>query len=282
MRKPVLVALALIVLLTACGKKEANVTLGNTSASPGATSSAKPGATAAAKKSAAPGASKAPSGVTSTASTNAATPKPASQGGANLPKDGNYVYRMDGTSDSPFTGKQTYNNQTVTGSLSHSGNIYTTKTSSSNSGSAETKTEWDPTKILLVSIKGNQGGTEFSCVFNPRPVIAHIPQKAETFPQQKLQGSGNACDGTLDIQVIDKENVADATGKTWSTWKVHVKTVSHVEFQGQKFTANSDQMRWVSPDLGVEIKQVTDSSTKSAAGATVQSGHITTVLKSHP
>lgn len=281
MRKPVLVAVALVVLLAACGKpKTSNVTLGGTSASPGASGSAAPGSTEAPKKSSAPGSTKAPT-TTKAGSASGATPKPAGQGGVNTPKDGTYVYRLDGTSDSAQTGHQTFSNKTATGKISHSRNLYSTQSSSSEqSGSSTTKVEWDPTQLLLVSIHIEQGSLQFDCTYNPKPVIAHIPTKAEKFPQQKLAGSGNACDGTLDIQVFDKENAKDATGKSWSTWRIEVKTTNKISYNGAPITVTSDQMRWFAPDLGVEVKEVTDQQNKSAFGT--GSSHLTTLLKSHP
>jgi len=282
MRKSVLVAVAIAMLLAACGKaKQSNVTLGETSSSPGASTSAAPGSSKAPKASAAPGTTKAPSASSSSSSgtKNVTTPKPASQGGANPPKDGTYTYRTDGNSNSPQTGPQTYTNQTVTSKISHSGNVYSTA-QSTNQGTSTSKNQWTSTEVLFLSININSPYGTFSCTYNPPLVITKFPTKPETFPQQKLDGSGNACGGTLDISVLRKENVTDAAGHTWSAWLYHVKITSSFTYNGAPVTSKSDEMRWFSPDIGVQVKSVADTTMTSALGTTT--GHSTTLLKTRP
>jgi hypothetical protein len=281
-RKRLLLLVVIATVFAACGKaKESNVNLGVTSATPGTTASAKPGATAAAKTSAKPGSTKAPTGGTSSSGSTGSTttPKPAPPGKANPPKDGSYAYRSDGNTNSPSTGPQSYSNQTITTKISHSGNVYSSE-QSTNQGTVTSRDQWNSANIQFLSVKIESPYGTFTCTYNPPLVIAKFPIKPETFPQQKLQGSGNACGGTLDISVLDKENVQDATGHTWSAWKLHVKINSSFKYNGQPVSSSSDEMRWFSPDLGIEVKSIADTSNSSPLGKAT--GHATTVLKSHP
>jgi hypothetical protein len=284
MKKAVLVAVAFALVLAACGKeKRSTVDLGGTPSAT-ATSSAEPGASApAASASAGPvTTSKAASGSTSSGGSTASTPKPAAQGGTNPPKDGSYVYRVDGEGTSPFNPTpQKFTNETRTDKSSHSGNVYTTETTTSiQAGKSTIRARWEATKVSLLSIViESQIGT-LSCDYTPKPVIAHIPAKVETFPQQPLTGNGNACGGTIDISVLRKENAKDASGKTWSTWLFEIKINSKFTYNGQPITNTSDDKRWISPDLGTEIKTDTTSSTQF--GANKSNSHTTSVLKSHP
>ncbi len=294
MKKGLACALVLLFALAACGKEgRKTVTLGDVSGSPAPSASSEATSSAAPKASAkaAPKATSATSGGnTSSGSSDdgatASTPKPAAQGGVNPPKNGTYLYRTDGSAPSgPGQPAQTFSNKTATAKMSHTGNAYTTEnTSEDRDGKSTTRTRWEATKISLLSVQietgSNSGNLTFRCDYEPNPVIGHIPPKVETFPQQKLSGNGNACGGTLDIAVLRKETAKDATGKSWSTWVIHVKINSQFDYNGSKITTSTDDMRWFSPDLGVEIKSHTKTTTTSAFGT--QKSDFTSVLKSHP
>ena len=87
----------------------------------------------------------------------------------------------------------TASRKTQTVKSSHSGNTYSNETQAQG-GTNTQKTRWEATDIKLLSINiESPFAGNFSCTYNPPPVIAHIPAHPETFPQQKLNGSGNAC-----------------------------------------------------------------------------------------
>src|SRR5262249_26362507 len=123
-------------------------------------------------------------------------------------------------------------------------------TNSENPGRQTTTTRWLADKVEMLSLKTESAAGDFGCTFNPPLVITKFAIKPETFPQQQLKGSGNACDGTLDIQIVRKTTAKDATGRTWSVWQVHVKTTLH---SGQ-LRITQDETRYMSPDLGVEVR----------------------------
>jgi hypothetical protein len=287
-RKVPVAIIVLLLVATACGggKKESALTgTSGSSATPGAGASAAPG------KSAAP----AKSGGSKSSTGGAATGKAAGQtgngkpvvgaGGISPPKDGKYVYRLDGEATNPFTPAsppQKFSNETLTKTVSHSGNVITTEQSSSvSAGRSTQKVRWESNRILLLYIKAETPQGEYTCTFDPPLLITKFPLRAETIPTQNFKGQGNACSGKLDITVERQESAKDATGRSWSAWKVHVQT----EGNSAQFTQKSDDTRWVVPVLGlveVHTQGTTDLSIKGAGGTQNSHGSQQTALKSYP
>jgi hypothetical protein len=280
MRKQMLVAVvALGFVLVACGREGGDLSqLTETdTGTPSATST--PAATATPSASATPAATAAGTAAPAATQAPAGEVPPAAEGQVNRPKVGRYIYDVSGEGKGPFdpsprpipSGAQT------TTRITRSGNTNTDETTSSaQAGRIVAKTRWEPTKVLLLSYTVEQSGQTLSCTFNPPIEIIHIPIKAEKFPTQNLSGQGNACGGTVDITVEGKENVKDATGKTWSTWRVKV----HQEVRNNQLNTTADETRWFSPDLGVQVRAQSNQS-GSFSGASFSS-KTTSVLRSHP
>lgn len=279
-KRPIIAVLAFPLLVAGCGREGplvSGLTAGSTPAAtttpaPTATATAGPQATATASASAAPGGD----GATQTA-------KPASQGGVNTPKDGSFVYTYKGESTDPFNPAappQSFDGE-LTIDSSHQGNIYTSEqTNTEEPGRVTTRTRWEATRILLLSYKTETGGGDFSCTFDPAPVILKIPIQPEKFPTQTLKGSGNACDGSFDLEVVAKESVKDAAGTSWSTWRIKVR----LQLGNEQFTLTTNQTQWFSPDLGIEIKteETSNGEVRTPGGSQQFSGKSNSVLKSHP
>ena len=279
MRKQMLVAvIALGFVLVACGREGGDV-------SQLTQSTATPRATATAAATATPAASATPEATAAGTAAPAATQAPAGEvpqataGQVNRPKAGRYVYDLSGEGKGPFdpsprpipSGAQT------TTRISRNGDINTDETTSSQeAGRIVAKTRWEPSKVSLISYTLESSGRTFACTFNPPVVILNIPIKAETFPTQNLNGEGNACGGTLDITVEGKENVKDATGRTWSTWRVKVRQ----QVKNTQLETMMDDTRWVSPDLGTTIR--TQSNQNGSSQGVTFSSKTTSVLRSHP
>jgi len=290
-RKFLVPAMTLLLLAAACGggKKESALTTNEgASASPGASASAAPG------KSAAPAASGAKtsgggattgskSSSASKQSTSAAAPKVVA-GGYAPPKDGSYVYRMDGDATNPFNPAappQKFSNETLTKKISHSGNVITTEqTTSTSAGTSTQRVRWESDRVLLLYVNASTPQGDYGCTFNPPLLITKFPVKPGTIPTQHFKGSGNACNGTLDITVERRESSKDANGKTWDAWRVHVKTSANA---GQ-FTQNSDDTRWVSPVISEEVRSTgkVDIKINGAAGSQTAHQNLTTALRSYP
>lgn len=288
MRKSVVAAVVFVLFAAACGggKKESALTTNQsgTAASPGAAaSSSKPGATAAASKSA----SKSPAGTTaskttgSSATSGGTAPAKVVAGGYSPPKDGSYVYRLDGEATNPFNpaaAPQKFSNETLTQKVSHSGNVITTvQTTSTQAGSTTQKLRWETTRIVLLYVDAQTAQGDYSCTFDPPLVIAHFPVHPETIPTQPFKGQGNACNGKLDITIERQEAAKDNNGRSWTAWRVRVRTQTTV---GQ-FAQSSDETRWVAPAIGAMVRsQGTTQYTIQGTGG--GHGSETAALKSYP
>jgi hypothetical protein len=288
-RKFLIPAVALLLITAACGggKNKSSLTNSETSASPGATASAAPGKSAAPAKN---GAKTATGGATTGSKsgsaskpTSAAAPKVVS-GGYAPPKDGSYTYRLDGEATNPFnpaSPPQKFSNESLTKKISHSGNVITTEqTTSTSAGTSTQKVRWEADRVLLLYVNASTPQGDYGCTFNPPLLITRFPVRPGTIPTQHFKGSGNACNGTLDITIERREAAKDANGKSWDAWRVRVKTSANA---GQ-FTQNSDDTRWVSPVLAEEVRSTgTFTLTiKGAAGSGSSHGSQTTALKSYP
>ncbi len=279
MRKKMLIsAVAFGFVLVACGREGGDL-------SQLTESTAAPRATATAAATATPTASATPSPTAAGTAAPAATQAPsdqvpqAAEGQVNRPKAGRYVYDISGESTSPFApGPQKFpsGSQTTT-RITRSGNTNTDETTSSaQAGRVVAKSRWEASKVLLLSYTVEQSGQTLTCTFSAPLEIIRIPIKSETFPTQNLSGQGNACGGTLKITVEGKENVKDAAGKTWSTWRVKVRQ----EVKNNQLTTTADETRWFSPDLGVQVRSQSNQS-GSFSGANFSS-KTTSALRSHP
>jgi hypothetical protein len=287
MKKALTILAAAVMLLAACGREgtpSEELTTAQTSASPGATTA--PGSTDAADATAPPGGEPGATPAATSGTAPAKTTAPvqnADEGGNNQPKAGEYVYDISGEASdptNPAAGKQKFDGD-KTVEVTNAGAVTTRQeTNTESAGRTTIRTKYESTRVLLLSFKQETAQGDFSCEFSPAPVIAKFPIKAETFPQQKLSGKGNACGGTLDIRVDRKENAKDANGRSWSTWVVSVK--QHTETS--QFTIDRSEARWVSPDLGMEIQTIGSTSGKVKIGATSQpfSGNDKSVLRSRP
>jgi hypothetical protein len=281
----VLVVVIGLVAAACSGKKQSALTTGSgASARPGATASTAPGHSAAPAK-----------GVTTTgktavtakpgaaASTTGSTPKVVA-GGYTPPKDGTYLYRLDGDATNPFNPAappQKFSNETVTKKVSHSGNVITTEqTTSTSAGKTVQKVMWEADRVLLTYVDASTPQGDYSCTFNPPLVITRFPVRPGAYPTQRFKGSGNACSGTLDIDIIQRQAAKDANGKSWDAWRVQVKT----ETNAGQFTQDSNDTRWVSLALAEEIRTQGTFSLRinGSTGSQTSHGSQTTVLKSYP
>ena len=285
-KRAVIVVVALSLLAAGCGQEGTiipDLTAERGTAAPDATTApqASPGATNASGATASP----APGQATAAPTTapQAQTTKPAAEGGVNAPKDGSYVYTYSGESDDPFNPAappQRFDGE-LTVDISHQGNVYTSEqTNTETPGRFTTRARWETDRILLLSFKTETPGGDFSCTFDPPLVVAKIPIRPETFPTQNFKGTGNACQGKLDITVEGQETVKDATGRSWSTWRARIR----LQAGNEQFTNTTDQSQWLSPELGVEVR--TDGTShgeiRTAGGSQTFDGKAATALKRQP
>jgi hypothetical protein len=201
----------------------------------------------------------------------------------NTPKDGRYVYTYKGEASDPFnpTAPPEPFDGERTVEVSHSGNVYTSEeTNTEMPGRFTLRTRWEPSRIQLLSFQTETAAGDFNCNFDPPLLIAKIPIRPETFPTQPFKGSGNACEGKLDITVERQEAMKDTTGRSWSTWRIRVK----LQAGNDQFTSTTDQTQWFSPDLGIEVRAdgTSQGEFRTPTGSQRFEGKSTSVLKSHP
>jgi len=284
-RSAVAIAVAALLLLAACGREgvPGEVTsLQDASPSPSASTAAVASATPAATKKAA-AASATPAASTAAPAASARPSETVEPGTFRRPTGGRYTYAYEGKGTDPTNPagpERSFEGKRYT-EVSHSANDYTfVGTNSEDSTRTTTKTTWSSTKVELTFIEiQTQVGT-FSCRFDPPLVITKFPVKAETYPSQTFKGEGNACDGKLDITVVKRESATDAAGKPWDAWQVKV----HTETRSSNFDITTDETRWVSPELGIEVRSNANSNGnfKSGAFSGKISGTAVSTLEKYP
>lgn len=288
-RRPILGLLAVLFLAAACGREGSILpsltTADQRTPSPTATPAA-PAQAAEATPTPTGGAAATPTRAPEQQAgpgTQAQPAQPVEEGGIRPPKDGRYVYNYEGRSSDPFNPAappQEFEGELVS-EISHDGNVYTERqTNDQNPGVFTTRTRWEESRILLLSFRTQTAGGDFGCVFDPPLVLANLPIRPGAIPTQEFRGEGNACDGSLDINVMRREEVQDATGRTWSTWRVAVR----IEAGNEQFTTVTDETQWLAPELGVEVRSdgTTHGEIRTPTGSQTFDGEATAALRSHP
>jgi hypothetical protein len=233
MRRVATFSLSLALLLASCASD------GGTNEA-GSVTSAKPGAT--------------PSGTGKPLDTNA---KAADE--VKLPKPGTYVYDFVGRGDTDVP-----EGARLTEKVATSGKDVTVDlTNSENENSRRFTLRWEADRVLQLSIVSNIGGRQVTCTFDPPLVLTKIPIRVEKLPTQTVERG--SCAGKIDIKVVGREEVADATGRDWLTWRIDTVT-----------GANSES-RWLSPELGRDIR--TEVKAEGAGGGSTDTA---TILRSYP
>ena len=285
MRKVLAVLAVAVMALSACGREGGDEELDITTAQEDDEPTATPKADKKAAATQAPDDEKAGAEATpkateaAPAATAAAAPAKAPEGRYNDPKVGAYTYDVKGEGTdqmNPAAPPQKYEGE-ITVEISRSGDITTREqTSSEETGRLTIRTKRETSRVLLVSFKSETAIGDFGCELDPPLVITKFPVKPEKFPTQTFKGRGNSCDGKLDIEILRQETAKDASGKSWSTWVARTRQ----EVKTNQGTLVSDQTRWVSPDLGVEIKG--DQVSSGQFGAQKFKNEGTSVLTDYP
>lgn len=287
MRKHVAVLAAAVMLLAACGREgefdldlsadtiAEDTTRPSRTAAPRAAATPEPEATGEPEATEEPEATSAPA---TTAPAETAGPQTPSDG-ISQPAAGTYVYEVSGKSTDPFNpaaGPQSFEGErTVV--IRNNGNVTTSEqTSSEEAGRFTLRTRHEESQVLLLSFKAETPGGDFSCELDPPLVIARFPLKAEKYPTQEFKGRGNACDGKIDIEVIGREDAKDATGRSWSAWRIK----NRLEFSSGQLTLVSDGTSWIPPELGIDVRSEEKSSGRF--GAQRFEAESTSSLKSRP
>jgi hypothetical protein len=104
-----------------------------------------------------------------------------------------------------------------------------------------------------------------ACVYDPPLEVLHNPMQVEDFSTQSTATPD--CRETVDVSVVGRDSVKDATGRAWSTWVV--------EFSTER-GATTEERHWFSPELGRDVRLETTTSGGGTVNQTAQ------LLKSYP
>lgn len=212
--------------------------------------------------------------------------EPQGSSGVNPPSDGTYAYDLEGSMTDTFNPagppREYSADAEAIVDVTHSGDVYTLESSNTeNPGVSTTKLKWESSRVLLLSLKMETGGGDFGCVFDPPIVATKLPPAPEAYATQDWQCKDSEGSGSTDITIVGQEDVTDAKGQTWSTWKAE----THSEFNYGEVSGVLDITRWTSPELGTDIRTVENSEGEFELGAGQTQSFTSesrTVLKRHP
>ncbi len=182
-------------------------------------------------------------------STPKATRETPPSGQANKPVVGRYVYELKALTGTKLPADfERIDDVTVNGDTV---SISTSSNKSPNSVVFNRKFAADG--ITLVSSKTHTTDRDVPCDYKPPIKVVPFPLKAGTTPTQSW-GDAAPCMGKTDVNVMGEEEVADAGGRKWKTWKIEERTTAG---------GLSTQLHWFSPELGLDVRNQSTSPNQS-------------------
>lgn len=158
----------------------------------------------------------------------------------NAPRPGDYVYDFVG-----LEGVDVPEGTQVTEAVSIEGDIHTVNiTNTRNKNTRQIQMRWGEKQVLILSQEQTISGERLACPYEPPLVTLRMPIRVEDFGTQTT-GRG-VCQRTVETTVVGRENVEDATGRSWPTWVIEVSASAG----GQ----TGETKRWFSTELGREIR----------------------------
>jgi hypothetical protein len=184
-----------------------------------------------------------------------AVPPAAEPGQPNRPRAGTYVYDLSGQASDPLNPagppRSFPDDAEVQSEISWDGDIQTVVTTNSEApGRTTTRWRWSADRLEFLSIRTQMPGGDFGCVFEPPILAANFPIQTGSLPDQSWGCEDSDGSGETSITIEGQEDVQDANGQTWSTWRVSTST----QFDFGQVRGNQESTSWMSPDLGVDIR----------------------------
>ena len=178
------------------------------------------------------------------------------------PRAGDYVYDFCGLGETRIgDGTQ------LTEHIAVEGDIYIVDvTNNRNKNTRRYRLRWEEGRVVQLSNVTNIGGSPRGCAYEPPIENIPIPLKVHDLPPQTT-GNG-ACEQTLDISVVGRATVEDATGKKWATWII--------DYEAESGSRTDQERHWLSPELGHDVRVET---TSQSQGNTTQTAQL---LRSYP
>lgn len=178
------------------------------------------------------------------------------------PQPGQYVYEIIGVGATNVP-----SGTAITEQLSVSGDMYTIDvTNTRNENRQQVRLRWEADQVVQLSNDITVDGQRRTCVYDPPLVILHSPIRAEDFPKQRF--SSTKCEQAIEISVTDRTSVKDRKGKSWQVWQIQIRR----EHAGR----TDEEIHYLSPELGRDIRIEQSSETATSSNQTVQ------ILSSYP
>lgn len=208
----------------------------------------------------------------------------APEDGLNVPKAGDYVYdyesRVTNNATPDATPRRSAPDAELTSTVTVDGDVVAIAEKTTEGDAVATvERRFDDDAIVELSFETKTPQGRSGCDLSDPITVAPIPLEADELDTQRFEGDGQACDGERTVAVEGRENVEDADGVTWSTWRIVTENVVRSEFG---VTARNELTMWLSPDLGKEIRTRGVVENVDAEGEVVARGETETVLKSYP
>jgi hypothetical protein len=172
------------------------------------------------------------------------------------PRPGAYVYELAG-----IGGTEVPDGTQLTQTIAASGDVdFITVTTNRNDNTQRLELRWESKRVVQLSNQTTIGGQQRTCVYDPPLEVLHIPMFIEPFDDQTFRGA--ACESKVEIEVVDRDSVKDATGRAWSVWVIETRSEA---------SGRSDMTtHWFSPELGRDIRTQTTTETTDRQDQTEQ------------
>lgn len=172
------------------------------------------------------------------------------------PTPGAYLYDICGLGGTPVQ-----SGTRLTEKIGREGDIDSIEiTTNVNDNVRRVLLRWEENRVVQLINGTVIRGVGRRCTYDPPLEILHIPMRAETFPEQ--QSDPTRCQGKINIAVLGRQGVRDATGRTWQTWVI--------ELNGEKEAQTEQEKHWFSPDLGRDIRIEVSTERRDSVNQTAQ------------
>lgn len=208
---------------------------------------------------------------------------PAEPGRVNVPAEGAYVYDYESQATNAATPEATPRRSSLgaelTSEVSLADDVVTiAQQTTEGPAVATTQNRYDEDGVYELSYETRAGDAASGCEFSTPIRTVPVPLEETELDAQPFDGTGAGCDGERTVVVQGEEDVRDAEGVTWSTWRIEVTNI----VRSTGLTSQSTLTRWFSADLGTDIRTSSVVESIDPEGRVTTRGETSTVLKSHP
>lgn len=199
--------------------------------------------------------------------------------GYSPPTSGAYVYRLEGTQPDQYNPAGTphrYSDATLTRTVSRRGSVVTIEQTTSTQATKQVKRiRWQRDGVFLLFVSAETFDGTYSCRFAPPIRILAFPMRAQALPTQKFHGEGELCVGKLDTLVEGRETITDATGKSWTAWRIKTRNQTY-----GKYPQTTHTTAWLAPSTWMDVRS--DATSDVAFGTQHYKSTSRASLRSHP